>query len=213
MKSKDSKQDKEKDSSGKWVITVSLLSFTLSVIFSFITTTTVNSLPVPIAILILLLVVFVGILFDMVSMSVTIAEEKNFHAKASKKLDGAKTSIKLIRNAPKVSSICADVIGDVCGILSGGIGTIVAMKITQSYGLEFDLQVIISAIVAALTIGGKAKFKLIAQDNSEIIVDKFTKLLGIFSFNKKGKNERVAKSKNKNKKENKDSSIESNIDD
>jgi len=130
-------------------------------------------------------VIAIGIIFDMISMSVTIAEEKNFHAKASKKIDGAKTSIKLIRNAPKVSSICADVVGDVCGILSGGIGTIVAMKITSSYGLEFDLQVIISAIVAALTIGGKAKCKLIAQEYSSQIVDKFTKILNLFTFKKK----------------------------
>lgn len=185
MKSKDSKKDKEKDSSSKWLITVSLLSFSLSIVFSFLTTTIVNSLSVPLAILILILVIAIGIIFDMISMSVTIAEEKNFHAKASKKIDGAKTSIKLIRNAPKVSSICADVIGDVCGILSGGIGTIVAMKITSSYGLEFDLQVIISAIVAALTIGGKAKCKLIAQEYSSQIVDKFTKLLNLFTLKKK----------------------------
>lgn len=186
MKSKDSKTtDKEKDSSSKWLITVSLLSFSLSIVFSFLTTTIVNSLSVPLAILILILVIAIGIIFDMISMSVTIAEEKNFHAKASKKIDGAKTSIKLIRNAPKVSSICADVIGDVCGILSGGIGTIVAMKITSSYGLEFDLQVIISAIVAALTIGGKAKCKLIAQEYSSQIVDKFTKLLNLFTLKKK----------------------------
>ena len=186
MKSKDSKKNKEKDSSGKWVITVSLLSFSLSIVFSFLTTTTVNKLPVPIAIMILLLVIILGILFDLISMAVTVAEEKNFHAKASKKLSGAKTSIKLIRNAPKVSSICADVIGDVCGILSGGIGTIVAMKITSSYGLTFDLQVVVSALVAALTIGGKAKCKTIAQQYSSQIVDKFTKFLNIFSF-KKGK--------------------------
>ncbi len=190
MKSKDSKsQDKEKDSSGKWVITVSLLSFTLSIIFSFITTLTVNNLPIPVAIIILLLVIFLGILFDMVSMAVNFASEKDFHAKASKKINGAKTSVKLIRNAPKVSSICADVIGDVCGILSGGIGTIVALKITSQYNLNFDLQVIISALVAALTIGGKAKFKLVAQDYSTQIVDVFTKLLGIFTIRKKKDND------------------------
>jgi CBS domain containing-hemolysin-like protein len=188
MKSKDSKKDKEKDSSGKWLITVSLLSFSLSIVFSFLTTTIINKISVPLAILILLLVILVGIIFDMVSMSVTIAEEKTFHAKASKKLDGAKTSIKLIRNAPKVSSICADVIGDVCGILSGGIGTIVAMKISSSYGIDFDLQVVISAMVAALTIGGKAKCKLIAQEYSEQIVDKFTKVLNFFTFKKSKKN-------------------------
>ncbi|MBQ8379784.1 MAG: hypothetical protein IJX34_03095 [Clostridia bacterium] len=188
MKSKDSKSnDKGKDSSSKWVLTVSLLSFTLSIIFSFITTLTVNSLPIPVAIFILLLVIAMGIIFDMISMAVTVAEEKDFHAKASRKLDGAKTSIKLIRNAPKVSSICADVIGDVCGILSGGIGTIVAMKITSFYNLDFDLQVIISAIVAALTIGGKANFKVTAQKYSTEIVDKFTGILNLFTVKKNKK--------------------------
>ncbi|MBO5478066.1 MAG: hypothetical protein J6A15_10020 [Clostridia bacterium] len=191
MKSKDSKSnDKEKDSSSKWVITVSLLSFSLSIIFTFITTLTVNSLPIPIAILILLLVIAMGIIFDMISMAVTVAEEKDFHAKASRKLDGAKTSIKLIRNAPKVSSICADVIGDVCGILSGGIGAIVAMKITTYYNLNFDLQVIISAIIAALTIGGKANFKVTAQKYSTQIVDKFTGILNIFTIKKNKKSDK-----------------------
>ena len=190
MKSKDSKSnDKGKDSSSKWVLTVSLLSFSLSIIFSFITTLTINSLPIPVAIVILLLVVVMGIVFDMISMAVTVAEEKDFHAKASRKLDGAKTSIKLIRNAPKVSSICADVIGDVCGILSGGIGAIVAMKITTYYSLDFDLQVIISAIIAALTIGGKANFKVTAQKYSTQIVDKFTGILNIFTIKKNKKTE------------------------
>lgn len=196
MKSKDSKSnDKEKDSSKKWVLTVSLLSFFLSIIFTFITTLTVNSLPIPVAIVILLLVIVMGIIFDMISMAVTVADEKDFHAKASRKLDGAKTSIKLIRNAPKVSSVCADVIGDVCGILSGGIGTIVAMKITEYYNLDFDLQVIISAIVAALTIGGKANFKVTAQKYSTQIVDKFTGILNIFTIKKNKKTDKTEKTK------------------
>ena len=186
MKSKDSKSvNKENSASHKWVITVSLLSFFLSIIFSFITTMTVNNLPIPIAIICLLLVIAIGIMFDMIAMAVTVAEEKDFHAKASRKIDGAQTSIKLIRNSSKVSSVCADVIGDVCGILSGGIATIISLKITQQYNLKFDLQVVISAVVASLTIGGKANFKLTAQRYSTQIVDKFTKVLHIFKKNKK----------------------------
>ena len=187
MKSQDSKNEKDNSSTGKWVATVSLLSFILSIVFSFIATETVNILPIPIAILVLLLVIALGILFDMISMAVNYAEEKEFHSKASRKLDGAKTSIKLIRNAPKVSSICADVIGDVCGIISGAVGTIIALKITERYNLPLNMQVIISALVASLTIGGKAGFKLVAQAHSNKIVDRFTKVLGIFSFKKKDK--------------------------
>ena len=197
MKSKDSKNNESgNDSTNKWIITVSLLSFTLSIIFSFIASITVNNLPIPIAIIVLLLVISIGILFDMIAMAVTFAEEKNFHAKASRKINGAKTSIKLIRNAPKVSSICADVIGDVCGILSGSVGTIVSIKIAQHYDLNFDLQIVIGALVAALTIGGKAKFKLVAQTYSTQIVDAFTKVLHIFVPIKKDKT--IDKNKEKN---------------
>ena len=184
MKSKDSKDEKDNNSTGKWVATVSLLSFILSIVFSFAATETVNVLPIPIAIIVLLLVIALGILFDMISMAVNYAEEKEFHSKASRKLDGAKTSIKLIRNAPKVSSICADVIGDVCGIISGAVGTIIALKITERYNLPINVQVVISALVASLTIGGKAAFKLVAQANSNKIVDRFTKVLSIFCLKK-----------------------------
>lgn len=186
MKNKD-KSEKKKDSQRKWLLTVSLLSFILSIIFSSITTAVVDKLPIPLAIVILLLVIALGILFDMISMAVTTASEKDFHAKASRKIEGAKTSIKLIRDSAKVSSICADVIGDVCGILSGGIATIISLKITTKYNLSINLQVIISAIVASLTIGGKARFKTVAQENSTQIVSAFTKIINKFNFGKSEK--------------------------
>ena len=185
MKSKDSNKNNEKDASGKWVITVSVLSFLLSIVFTFLTTYLSNRLPVFVSIIILIFVVFIGIISDMVAMAITYAEEKYFHAKASKKIAGAKTSITLIRNAPKVSSIFADVVGDVCGILSGGIGTIISLKITSNYGIDFDLQVIIGATVAAVTIGGKARCKIIAKEYSSQIVDKFTKVISLFNFKEK----------------------------
>ena len=91
-----------------------------------------------------------------------------------------------------LTSLVAFVIGLLIGGLTGiitalGIGAIIAMKITSIYNLDFDLQVIISAVVAALTIGGKAKCKLIAQEYSSQIVDKFTKIINILNFSKKNK--------------------------
>ena len=44
-----------------------------------------------------------------------------------------KTAIKLIRSAPKVSSICADVIGDICGGVSGALSAIITMKIMSEF--------------------------------------------------------------------------------
>ena len=102
----------------KWVIQSFAITFVLSVIFSYISTNGVSNLSLLPAILILVLVILLGIIFDIIGVAVTVANEEEFHAKATKKVKGAKTSIKLIRNSAKVANFCADVIGDICGVLS-----------------------------------------------------------------------------------------------
>lgn len=97
-----------------WFIKIFMTTFILSIVFSFISTNGISNLSLIPAILILLLVILVGIAFDIVGVAVTVANEHEFHAKATKKIEGSKSSIKLIRNAPKVANICADVIGDIC---------------------------------------------------------------------------------------------------
>ena len=109
------KKNKEKDTENiKWFIKVFISTFILSIVFSYISANGVSNLGLIPAILILLLVIGVGILFDIIGVAVTVANEEEFHAKATKKVKGSKSSIKLIRNAPKVANICADVIGDIC---------------------------------------------------------------------------------------------------
>ncbi len=98
----------------RWFITVFITTFLLSLFFSYISTTAISDIPMLPAILILLSVIAVGIIFDIIGVAVTVAGEEEFHAKASKKIPGAKTAVKLIRNAAKVANICADVIGDIC---------------------------------------------------------------------------------------------------
>lgn len=183
-KEKKSKEKKDGHSASKWVITVSILTFILSIVFSFISTHAMNGLGILLATFVLLAIIFVGIIFDLVSMSVTVAKEEEFHAKASKKVFGAKTAIKLIRNSEKVCSFCADVIGDICGVLSGAVGAILTMKITETMGLSFDIQFIISAIVASLTVGGKAAGKYVAKANSTKIVSGVSKVVNVFTFKK-----------------------------
>lgn len=164
------KKENSEKSDLSWFIIIFVTTFLLSILFSYISTTAINNLEIVPAIVILLVVIFVGILFDIIGVSVTVAREEGFHAKASKKITGAKTAIKLIRNSSKVANICADVIGDICGVLSGAISAIVTIKITEKMGLTFDLQFIISAVVASLTVGGKAIGKEIAKKyNNEII--------------------------------------------
>lgn len=111
-----SKNEKHKKENAelRWFVTVFVTTFILSVVFSFISTNAMAALDLLPAILVLLLTIFIGIIFDIVGVAVTVAKEEEMHAKASKKIQGAKTSIKLIRNSSKVSNICADVIGDIC---------------------------------------------------------------------------------------------------
>ena len=170
------KKEKKEKTDLSWFITIFVTTFILSILFSYISTTAINDLEIVPAIIILLVVIFVGILFDIVGVAVTVAKEEGFHAKASKKLTGAKTAIKLIRNSSKVANICADVIGDICGVLSGAISAIVTLKITEKMGLEFDLQFIISAVVASLTVGGKAIGKGIAKKYDDKIINWISKI-------------------------------------
>lgn len=162
------KKNKKDDSELRWFIIVVITTFILSIIFSYICTNAISSLELFPALIILILTIFIGIVFDIIGVAVTVAKEEELHAKASKKIKGAKTSIKLIRNSSKVSNICADVIGDICGVLSGAISAMIASKITEKFGV--NLQFVISAMVASLTVGGKALGKEVANNNSTPIV-------------------------------------------
>lgn len=166
-------QENKKDHSNlKWVIQSFILTFILSIIFSYVSTNGVSNLSLIPAILILVLVILIGIFFDIIGVAVTVANEQEFHAKATKKVKGSKDSIKLIKNAPKVANICADVIGDICGVLSGAISALIAIKISTELKMPFDIQFVLSALVSALTVSGKAFGKDIANKKSTEIVHK-----------------------------------------
>ena len=160
-----------KNSNLKWTITVLILTFLLSLLFSYISTEPISRLNLLPATIILIVVILTGVFFDIVGVAVTVAGEDSFHAKATKKIGGAKT--------------CNDVIGDICGVLSGSIAALISVKITTFYELSFNIQFLIGAIVASLTVGGKAVGKNIAIKNCEIIVDKVSKILNIFSKKEK----------------------------
>ena len=163
-------KSKKEPSNLKWVIESFILTFILSGTISYIASNGVEKLNIIWALILLIFVVFLGIFFDIVALAVTVADESHFHAKATKKIDGAKTSIKLIKNASKVANICADVIGDICGVISGALSTMIAFKLIENFGLSNNMQFIISALVASMTVSGKAFGKSIAKTNSTKIV-------------------------------------------
>lgn len=168
---------KKEKKTHSWVITVAITTFLLSLFFSYISNTAITNLEVIPGIIILFLVIGMGILFDLIGVAVTVAKEENFHAKASKKIKGSKTAIKLIRNSSKVSNFCADVIGDIAGVLSGAISAIIALKLTEYYGMSSSFQFVVSALVASITVSGKALTKEVAKKNANKILEIVTKII------------------------------------
>ena len=168
---------KEQKKTNSWIFTVAITTFLLSLFFSYVSNTAISKLTIIPGIIILIVVVLVGIVFDLIGVSVTIAKEEEFHARASKKIKGAKTAIKLIRNSAKVSNFCADVIGDICGVLSGAIAAMIALKLTESYGMSSNFQFIVSALVASITVSGKALTKEFAKKNANKILALVTKII------------------------------------
>ena len=77
-------------------------------------------------IIVTLLFVLLGILFDIVGVSVTAADEAVFHSMNSRKVKGASTAVMFKKNADKVSNFCCDVVGDICGIVSGSTAISIA---------------------------------------------------------------------------------------
>ena len=180
MKEKTKKNNKNiKEKKDNWVAIVLISTFILSLIFSFISNTAIAKLDLIPSIIILIVVILLGILFDMVAIAVTVGAEEDFHAQASKKIKGSKTAIKLIRNSTKVSNFCADVIGDICGVLSGAISAVIVLKMTEYYGASENIQFIMSALVASLTVGGKAFTKGLAKRNSTKIIGFVCKFINV----------------------------------
>ena len=174
------KTKKEPEPSSSWIVKVSILTFILSLIFSYISAVAVSKLNIPLAIITLLVVVLLGITFDLIGVSVSIANPEDFHAMASKRIPGSKEAIKLIKNSAQVSNFCADVIGDICGVLSGSLAGMISLKLAAIYGMEEYIQILVAALVAALTVGGKAFTKDLAKKDPTSIVFFISKIISTF---------------------------------
>lgn len=181
-----------------WVVKVSIWTFFLAIIFSLIAENVVQNLNIFFAFITLILIISLGIVFDTIGIAVAKAEEKPFHAMASRKIEEAKLAIKLVRNASMVSNLCNDVVGDISGIISGAIGATLVFKIVNTYDMANVVIVttLMTAFVAALTVGGKALGKAVALLYFEQIVFKIAKILNVIEVTFK-----IDIFPNKNKKE------------
>jgi hypothetical protein len=163
-----------KKENGKWVVFITLLAFLISAALSIVSSRLLENVHIVISFFLVLIIILIGIVFDIIGIAVTAADETPFHAMASRKFYGARQAIKLIRNANKVSSVCNDVVGDICGVISGAASSFIIVKIALSASelVAALASVGLTGMVASLTIGGKAIGKTIAIENSNYIVYK-----------------------------------------
>lgn len=165
----------------QWIIMVTMMAFTITFIMTIFSESALANVTLWMGIVIVLLFIFLGIIFDMIGIAVTVADEKVFHSMAAKKVKGAKLALRLMKNASKVSSFCNDVIGDICGILSGAATSTIAIAIATTLNIDiFWITLVATSLIASLTIGGKACGKSIAINNSNNILFKFTKVISLF---------------------------------
>ena len=146
-----------------WIIKITLLTFVISLLFTTFSEIVIPNVNVVIGILLLIIFILLGIIFDMIGVSVTAADIVPFNSMNSRKIKGADIAVTFKKNADKVSSFCNDVVGDICGIVSGSAGSIIALSIANAFKFnKFYVMLIVTALVASLTIGGKALGKSFA---------------------------------------------------
>lgn len=165
----------------KWIFRVAIMSFFISLFMSLFSELMLNNVTLLISIIITLVFIFLGIVFDIVGVSVTSSDEKVFHSMNSRKVKGANIAVKFKKNADKVSSFCCDVIGDICGVISGSSGVVIATTLISITNINpLIITLLTTAVIASLTITGKAIGKSFAINKSNIILYEFAKIISIF---------------------------------
>ena len=163
---------KERNKTIRWVVTIFLVTIVISGTNSFVSDEVMSRSGIVTALFILLTIILVGIIFDVIGMAVASADEKPFHSMAARKVPGAQQAIRLLRNAERVSSICNDVVGDICGVVSGSASATIAAQILKNmdFGWPQVVGLLMSAFCAGLTVGGKAIGKTFAVNSATTIV-------------------------------------------
>lgn len=164
-----------------WVIFVFLLSFVLSLLMSWSSSTALSTVGITLATLTVLILVTIGILFDILGVAVTSADKPPLVAMTTRRVPGARQALWMVQNADRMASICNDVVGDICGIVSGATGAVIVARLQKGLDLESVLiSVGVTALISGATIGGKALGKPFAMNQSKRVVHLAGRFLHLF---------------------------------
>lgn len=159
-----------------WSTKITLLTFTLALLFSVFSITLSEGTNLLLSLITVLMFILIGIIADTVGLAAATATESHFRAMASKKIKGAKEAAYIAKNAPMFSSLFNDVLGDIAGIISGAASAAVVIQLaffirtSEGAFLYILISIILTSVIAALTVGGKAVCKTVAIYQSTSII-------------------------------------------
>ena len=178
------KSDKKRKKRNLWPIKAFFITFLLALAVNTGSELVLTDSQWWLATILTVVILLLGVIFDIIGTAATACDIGPFHAMASRKIRGGKTAVSLAMKKDIVSSVCCDIVGDICGIVSGVCGAALASEAIS--GLDFStvwnvvIKVLIYSAISTLTITFKAIGKNLAVKNANKIILGVAKLLSIF---------------------------------
>ena len=182
------KEEAKPRSYRRWVLRIFLMSIALSALLGLASGIVLEGAGYALAVTVLIAFVLLGIAFDILGVAVTAADARPFHSMASHREKGAREALFLLKNAEKASSFCNDVVGDICGIVSGSTAAAIVLRLQSSFNTQsIFISIAVTALISGLTIGGKAIGKRLALNHSTEVVFRAAKIMRLFRIGSKQK--------------------------
>lgn len=177
------KTSKKKKRRNLWPLKALIISFVLAFAVNAGSELVLTDAQLWLATLLTVIILALGVVFDMVGTAATSCDVQPFLSMAARKVKGAKTAVKLAKNSDVVSSVCCDIVGDICGVVSGVCAATIATQLLLGNAADFWIKVLVYAVISTATISLKAMGKGVAVNKANGIVFGVAKCLSIFSKN------------------------------
>ncbi len=167
-----------------WAFKMFFIAIIMSLLFGYISETVISSAGIIIAIFIICIFIFISVIFDMIGIAAASADIEVFEKWEKNGIKGAERGLKLCNNSEKVCSFCADVVGDICSTLCGAGGAAIVAMTTKNLKQNHHIiliSIIVSALIAGLTVFFKAIMKERAMKKSNKILLKLGRVLNFFT--------------------------------
>jgi len=176
-----------------WALKIFFISLLLAAVFSVVAEYFTQGLSIFAAFFVLIFIVVLGVVSDVIGVAFATCDQQPFIAMSAKRIPKAKAALNLLKNADIVSNFCNDVVGDICGIVSGAAGAAIALKMVTEVAMqggswmESAIPIGLSSLIAASTVAGKAVGKSIAMKNNREIVSMMGAVVVFFKGKEKEK--------------------------